>query len=165
MDRVQDSGWTGPHLVTLPGAAEPGASIFAIEQSPNIGVVSFAGIDGRPAIIWKIADAAWKGPAHINWFRVARPYVQKGDAPEGPATGAAIPVSSVPTVVRVANSIRRVAQLTGENTLNDLAQWNAKGVDLGANVRHGNDTYVFFGDTTLKEYTNDRMSFPLGTRI
>jgi hypothetical protein len=60
----------------------------------------------------------------------------------------------------VANSIKRVAQLTGENTLNDLSQWSAKGVDLGANVIHGNDTYIFFGDTTLREYANDPHVFP-----
>jgi hypothetical protein len=155
-----DRHWSGPHKLTPPGFAPPGAAVTAAKQADDLTVVVFAAIDGRPHICWVVGTGTWQGPARISWSRVI--------APDVPATAAGQHAASVfePTPANVSashvsGSTFRLAQLTGPCTLNPLDQWGAHGVDLGANTDHKASPrdpgrlFIFSGDVTLKEYVRD----------
>lgn len=159
--RPQDAPhWSGPHKLTLPGFASPGAPVTAAKQADDLTVVVFAAIDGRPHVCWVVGTGTWQGPARISWSRFTAPDVP--DAAAGQHAASVFgPTPAHATASHVFGTTIHLAQLTGPGTLNPLDQWGADGVDLGANTDHKANPrdpgrlFIFSGDVTLKPYVRD----------
>ncbi len=145
--------WLGPVKLTPDHFAAPGSSVSAAKQSDDVTVVVVVGGDGRPYVCWVVGTGTWQGPARISWSRVSAADVPDAvTAHEGTSVPGSAPVHAFASSVK--DSARHLAQLTGPRTLNSLAEWNAYGVDLGANCEHRPDPaapsrlYLFAGDVT-----------------